>query len=85
MVNVIIGYNLYNYKYVYVFAILLSWVSRAKISGRMFMHSAVDIYFSCQQLFHNWFNKHQGVCCPVCGMVHIKDPLLLVSKTAPKR
>ena len=24
-----------------------------------------------------------GMCCPVCGMVHIKEPLLLIGKTSP--
>ena len=24
-----------------------------------------------------------GMCCPVCGMVHIKEPLLLIRKSSP--
>ena len=26
----------------------------------------------------NWCNKGRGMCYPVCGMVHIKEPLLLI-------
>ena len=28
-------------------------------------------------------NKGCGMCCPVCGMVHIKEPLLLIRKSSP--
>ena len=27
-----------------------------------------------------WCNKGCGMCYPVCGMVHIKEPLLLIDK-----
>ena len=27
-------------------------------------------------------NKGHDVCCPVCGVVHIKDPLLLIEIVA---
>ena len=30
---------------------------------------------------HDWCNK--GMCNPVCGMVHIKEPLLLIGKSSP--
>ena len=39
-------------------------------------------YFLFQPLLHNWFNKSCGMCYPVCGMVHIKEPLLLIRKIA---
>ena len=32
---------------------------------------------------HNWCNKGHGMCYPVCGMVHIKEPLLLIGKSMP--
>ena len=32
-------------------------------------------YFSFQPVLHNWCNKGRGMCHPVCGMVHIKEPL----------
>ena len=28
-------------------------------------------------------NKGCGMCYPVCGMVHIKEPLLLIEKSSP--
>ena len=35
------------------------------------------------ELFLNWFNKLRGMCYTVCGMVHIKEPLLLIGKSRP--
>ena len=32
---------------------------------------------------HDWCNKGCGMCYPVCGMVHIKEPLLLIEKSSP--
>ena len=37
-------------------------------------------YFSFQPVLHNWCNKGCGMCYPVCGMAHIKDPLLHIVK-----
>ena len=31
-------------------------------------------YFSFQPVLHDWCNKGSGMCYPVCGMVHIKEP-----------
>ena len=31
-------------------------------------------YFSFQPVLHDWCNKGRGMCYPVCGMVHIKEP-----------
>ena len=39
-------------------------------------------YFSFQPVLHDWCNKGRGMCYPVCGMVHIKDPLLLIDKSS---
>ena len=39
-------------------------------------------YFSFQPVFHGWCNKGRGMCYPVCGMVHIKEPLLLIDKSS---
>ena len=30
----------------------------------------------------DWCNKGRGMCYPVCGMVHIKEPLLLIGKSS---
>ena len=40
-------------------------------------------YFSFQPVLHDWCNKGCGLGCPVCGMVHIKEPLLLIGKSSP--
>ena len=39
-------------------------------------------YFSFQPVLHDWCNKGRGVCYPVCGIVHIKEPLLLIDKSS---
>ena len=42
-------------------------------------------YFSYQPVLHDWCNKGRGMCYPVCGMMHIKEPLLLIEKSSPCR
>ena len=37
-------------------------------------------YFSFQPVLHNWYNKGCGMCYPAYGMMHIKEPLLLIGK-----
>ena len=39
-------------------------------------------YFSFQPVLHDWCTKSRGLCYPVCGMVHIKEPLLLIDKSS---
>ena len=39
-------------------------------------------YFSFQPVLHDWCYKGHGMCYPVCGMVHIKEPLLLIGKSS---
>ena len=39
-------------------------------------------YFSFQPVLHYWCNKGRGMCYPVCAMVHIKEPLLLIDKSS---
>ena len=39
-------------------------------------------YFSFQPVLHDWCNKGRGMCYPVCGMVHIKEPFLLIGKSS---
>ena len=58
---------------------------------RVFAHGAMDrsfmvdplSYFSFQPVIHDWRNKGCGICNPVCGMVHIKEPLQLIGKSSP--
>ena len=46
----------------------------------------VELYyfkFKFQPEHHNWCNKSRGMYYPACGIVHIKNPLLLVGKSRP--
>ena len=52
--------------------------------GRRINHSwggPIEL-FSFQPVLHNWCNKGCGMCYPVYGMVHIKEPLLLIDKSS---
>ena len=40
-------------------------------------------YFSFQPVLHDWCNKRCVMYYPVCGMMHIKEPLLLIGKSSP--
>ena len=40
-------------------------------------------YFSFQPVLHDWCTKGSGMCYHVCGVVHIKDPLLLIGNSSP--
>jgi predicted nucleic acid-binding Zn ribbon protein len=42
----------------------------------------VFLYFPFQPVVHNWFIKGRGMCCPVCGKVHIKKTLLRIEKSS---
>ena len=57
---------------------------------RVFAHGAMGrridpplSYFLFQPVHHDWCNKGRGMCYPVYGMVHIKEPLLLIGKNSP--
>ena len=58
-------------------SLMVRWVVRSILHG-------VDplSYFSFQPVLHDWCNKGRGMCYPVCGMVHIKEPLLLIDKSS---
>ena len=40
-------------------------------------------YLSFPSVLHDWCNKDRGICCPVYGMMHIKEPSLLIGKSSP--
>ena len=44
---------------------------------------AALMYILFQPVLHDWCNKGCGMCYPVCGMMHIKEPLLLIRKSSP--
>ena len=59
-----------------------SWVNL----GSLYTPDTTDFvtpYFSLQPVLHDWCNKGRGMCYPVCGMMHIKEPLLLIGKSSP--
>ena len=58
-------------------SLMVRWVVKSILHG-------VDplSYFSFQPVLHDWCNKGRGMCYPVCGMVHIKEPLLLIDKSS---
>ena len=40
-------------------------------------------YFSFQPVLLDWFNKGHGMYYPARGMMHIKEPLVLIGKSSP--
>ena len=36
-----------------------------------------QLQYKIQPVLHDWCNKGRGMCNSVCGMVHIKEPLLI--------
>ena len=47
------------------------------------LHGADPLsYISFQPVLHDWSNKGCGMCYPVCGKVHIKEPLLLIGNSS---
>ena len=39
-------------------------------------------YFSFQPVLHERCNKGRGMCYPVCGIMHIKEPLLVIGQSS---
>ena len=60
------------------------WYSKNKCQNlkicKRWMCGCVLILF--QPVLHHWFNKGCGMCYPVSGIVHIKEPLLLIGKSS---
>ena len=62
---------------------LTYWGERCSSVGSI-LHGVDPLsYFSFQPVLHDWYNKGRGMYYPVCGMVHIKEPLLLIEKGSP--
>ena len=40
-------------------------------------------YFWFQPVLSDWCNKGRGMCYSVCGIVRIKEPLMLIGKSNP--
>ena len=58
-------------------ALMVRWVVGSILHLEMYFHP------SCFYQLHDWCNKGCGMCYPVCGMVHIKEPVLLIGKSSP--
>ena len=59
--------------------------SRSRCDGSSDRSLMVDPLrcFSFKPVLHNWCNKGCYMCYPLCGMVHVKEPLLLIGKSSP--
>ena len=53
------------------------------MSGTCTVHLYPLSYFSFYPVRNDWCNKGRSVYYPVCGMMHIKHPLLLIGKNSP--
>ena len=54
--------------------------ARGAMGCRSFMVNPLS-YLSFQPVLHDWCNKCRGMCYSVCGMVHIKESLLLIGNS----
>ena len=50
-------------------------------SDRSFMVDPLG-FLPFQPVLHEWCNKGSGMYYPVCGLMHIKEPLLLIGKSS---
>ena len=41
-----------------------------------------NLIHTFQPVLHDWCNKGRGMCYPVWGTVHVKEPLLLIDKSS---
>ena len=64
---------------VYVFVCL--YLCQSFMSVSVSLSFCVCVCISFQPVHHDWCNKGRDMCNPVCGMVHIKEPLLLIGKS----
>ena len=55
---------------------------RASVIGSIPHGGPIDL-FLFQLVLHNWYNKGHGMCYPVIGIMHTKEPLLLIGKSSP--
>ena len=64
-----------------------SIVIKGRLSWEIYILYWIDanscfLYQSFQPVLYDWCNKGCGMCYPVCGMVHIKEPLLLIGNNS---
>ena len=46
----------------------------------LFIYHIISHNISFQPVLHDWCNKGRGMYYPVCEMMHIKEPFLLIEK-----
>ena len=76
---------LFIYLFIYLLIYLLIYLF-IELANRLVvgLHGVDPLsYFSFKPVLHDWFNKGRGMYYPVCEMMHIKEPLLLVGKSSP--
>ena len=54
-------------------ALVVQWAE-----GSILHRGPIEIF-----LLKNWYNKVRGICCPLCGILHRSDPLLLIRNSSP--
>ena len=61
-----------------------SYISPYQLQERRkeMLYSADICHTRSNSTFYDWCNKGCGMCHPVCGMMHIKEPLLLIGKSS---
>ena len=73
---------IYHIRLEFVFAIVRSLMVRWVVGS--ILHGVDPLsYFSFQSVLYDWCNKGRGMYYPVRGMMHIKEPLLLIGKSSP--
>ena len=70
--------------YIYISLSLRGKSIRSLYGGSSDWSFMVDLlsYFSFHPVLHDWCNKGCGMCYPVCGMMPMKKPLLLIRKNS---
>ena len=53
------------------------------IIGLILHGGPIELFCLLQPVLHDWCNKGRGMCYAVCGMVHMKEHLLLIGKSSP--
>ena len=89
LMNYLLNLKIYSSCYFFHKIYIIKWCYFTKVIGKSVCSSCypsmVDplSYLLFQPVLHDWCNKSCGVCCPVSGMLHIKEPLLLIEKSSP--
>ena len=72
-----------SYIYIYILYIYNIYIQVYYVINIPLQSDEIVNIFSFFPLLHDWCNKGCGMCYPVCGLLHIKEPLLLIGKSNP--